>query len=105
MLMGRPAKKSSRSSGKRWPIRTVPTTPNTEIGEYLGRWLDDPVKESVRAGTYERYESVYRVHIIPYIGKKLTGLTEMNVQSLYRERLDAGCSARTVQYRYWRARR
>jgi integrase len=38
-------------------------------------------------------------HIIPYIGeKKLAGLTEMDVQSLYRERLDAGCSTRTVQY-------
>jgi integrase len=53
----------------------------------------------VRVRTYERYESVCRVHIIPYIGKKkLTGLTEMDVQSLYRERLDAGCSTRTVQY-------
>jgi integrase len=73
--------------------------PDIEIGNYLGRWLDDSVKESVRTRTYERYESVCRVHIIPYIGeKKLAGLTEMDVQSLYRERLDAGCSTRTVQY-------
>ncbi len=54
--------------------------PDIEIGDYLVRWLDDSVKESVRARTYERYESACRVHIIPYIGeKKLADLTEMDV--------------------------
>jgi integrase len=73
--------------------------PDIEVEDYLTRWLEDSVKESVRASTHERYESVCRVHIVPHIGKtNLADLTEMNVQSLYRERLGSGCSPRTVQY-------
>jgi integrase len=73
--------------------------PNIEVEDYLNRCLEDSVKGSVRAKTYERYESVCRVHINPYVGdKKLTDLKEMDVQSLYRERLGSGCSPRTVQY-------
>jgi hypothetical protein len=73
--------------------------PEVGVEDYLNKWLDDSVKDSVRARTYERYESVCRVHIVPHIGeKKLAGLTEMDVQSLYRERLGSGCSPRTVQY-------
>ena len=73
--------------------------PDIAVEDYLARWLEDSVKESVRARTYERYESVCRVHIIPQVGdKKLTDLKEMDVQSLYRERLGSGCSPRTVQY-------
>ena len=73
--------------------------PDIGVEDYLNRWLEDSVKESVRASTHERYESVCRVHINPYVGDKtLADLTEMDVQSLYRERLGSGCSPRTVQY-------
>ncbi len=73
--------------------------PEVGVEDYLNKWLDDSVKDSVRARTYERYESVCRVHIVPHIGdKRLANLTEMDVQSLYRERLGSGCSPRTVQY-------
>ena len=73
--------------------------PDILIEDYLTRWLEDSVKESVRARTYERYESVCRVHINSYVGnKRLVDLTEMNVQSFYREKLTSGCSPRTVQY-------
>lgn len=73
--------------------------PDIEIKDYLTRWLGDSVKGSVRARTYERYESVCRVHIIPHVGyKRLTDLKELDVQSLYRERLRSGCSPRTVRY-------
>jgi integrase len=68
--------------------------PDIKIEYYLGKRL----KDSVRTRTYERYESVSRVHIIPELGHRtLTSLTEMDVQSLYRRKLDAGCSPRTVQ--------
>jgi hypothetical protein len=73
--------------------------PDIQVEDYLNRWLEDSVKGSVRASTHERYESVCRVHIIPQVGdKRLADLTEMLVQSLYRERLGSGCSARTVRY-------
>ncbi len=73
--------------------------PDIGVEDYLTRWLEDSVKGSVRARTYERYESVCRVHINPHVGdKRLANLTEMDVQSLYRERLGSGCSPRTVQY-------
>lgn len=73
--------------------------PDIGVENYLNRWLEDSVKGSVRARTYERYESVCRVHINPHVGdKRLANLTEMDVQSLYRERLGSGCSPRTVQY-------
>ena len=73
--------------------------PDIAVGDYLGRWLEDSVKGSVRARTYERYESVCRVHIIPHVGdKRLADLTEMDVQSLYREGLGSGCSPRSGWY-------
>jgi integrase len=73
--------------------------PEIKLEDYLSQWLNDSVKGSVRTRTYERYESVSRVHIVPELGHKtLTSLTEMDVQSLYRRKLDSGCSPRTVQY-------
>src|ERR687898_1339700 len=38
------------------------------VGEYLTRWLADSVKDMVRQRTYERYESIVRVHLVPAIG-------------------------------------
>jgi integrase len=73
--------------------------PDIEVEDYMGRWLKDSVKGSVRERTYERYESVSRVHIVPELGNRtLSSLTEMYIQSLYRRKLDAGCSPRTVHY-------
>jgi integrase len=37
------------------------------LGDYLDRWLADSVKDTVRQRTYERYESIVRVHIKPTI--------------------------------------
>jgi integrase len=72
--------------------------PDIKIEDYIGQWLKDSVKDSVRTRTYERYESVSRVHIVPELGNKtLTSLTEMDVQSLYRRKLDSGCSPRTTK--------
>jgi integrase len=73
--------------------------PDIKIEDYMGQWIKDSVKDSVRQRTYERCEQVARNHIVPELGHiSLTSLTEMDVQSLYRRKLDSGCSARTVQY-------
>lgn len=69
------------------------------LGEYLQRWLSDSVKDTVRPTTYARYEQNIRLHIIPSLGKvKLKNLTPAHARALYREKLDAGFSGRTVQY-------
>jgi integrase len=72
---------------------------NMKVGEYLERWLVDSVRDTVRSTTFERYEQVVRLHVRPVLGKlKLKNLSPAHVRGLYREKLDAGLSPRTVQY-------
>ena len=67
------------------------------VGEYLARWLSNSVRGTVRQRTYERYESLVRVHLMPSIGRlKLKALTPDHVRKLYREKLDGGLAPRTV---------
>jgi integrase len=69
------------------------------VEEYLGRWLADSVRDTVRNTTFERYEQIARKHIVPEIGRvKLRALTPAHVRGLYRKKLESGLSARTVQY-------
>ena len=72
---------------------------NLKVGEYLERWLADSVRDTVRPTTFERYEQMVRLHIRPVLGQtKLKNLTPAHVRGLYRDKLDAGLSPRTVQY-------
>src|SRR5215210_4244746 len=69
-----------------------------KLREYLSRWLEDSVKDTVRNTTYERYEQIARTHIIPMLGDvKLKGLSPTHVRGLYKEKLQT-LSPRTVQY-------
>jgi integrase len=72
---------------------------NLKVGEYLDRWLSDSVSDTVKATTFERYEQITRLHLKPALGLvKLKGITPAHVRGLYREKLEAGSSARTVRY-------
>ena len=72
---------------------------NLKVGEYLDRWLSDSVSDTVKATTFERYEQIVRLHLKPALGRvKLKALTPAHVRGLYREKLEAGSSARTVRY-------
>jgi integrase len=72
---------------------------NLRVGEYLDRWLSDSVSDTVKATTFERYEQIVRLHLKPTLGRmKLKALTPAHVRGLYREKLEAGSSARTVRY-------
>jgi integrase len=72
---------------------------NLTVEEYLTRWLTDSVRDTVRSTTFERYEQITRTHIVPELGRvKLKALTPAHVRGLYRKKLEAGLSARTVQY-------
>jgi integrase len=69
------------------------------VGKYLNDWLADSVKDSVRKYTYVRYESIVRVHLSPTLGNiRLKSLTPAHVRKLYRQKLEAGLSPRSVQY-------
>ena len=68
------------------------------LGDYLDRWVNDSVKDSVKQRTFENYAYVVRLHLKPALGAtKLKALTPADVQRLYRSKLDSGLSARTVQ--------
>ncbi len=69
----------------------------TTVGEYLARWLSHSVRDTVSQKTYERYESIVRVHLSPALSAiRLKALTPGHVRGLYREKLDAGLAPRTV---------
>src|SRR5215216_3755115 len=68
------------------------------LSDYLDKWLLN-IKDTVRQRTWERYEQIVRVHLKPTLGRlKLKSLTPTHLRGLYREKLDAGASNRTVQY-------
>jgi integrase len=70
---------------------------NMTFGEYLDRWLKDSVRGSVRQSTYDRDKILLEKHVEPVLGnRKLKNLTPLDLQSLYRDRLDVGLSASTV---------
>jgi integrase len=59
------------------------------VGEYLNAWLRDSVRGTVRQRTYERYEGIVRVHLVPSIGRtKLKALAPAHVRGLYREKIE-----------------
>src|SRR5829696_6199626 len=40
------------------------------VSQYLDKWLSGSVKSSVKVKTYEGYESIARVRVVPRIGRK-----------------------------------
>ena len=68
------------------------------LADYLDRWLEDSVKDSVKQRTFENYAYVVRLHLAPTLGHlKIKALSSANVQGLYRSKLNSGLSRRTVQ--------
>jgi integrase len=71
----------------------------TTLGEYLKNWLSDYAKPNLTPRSYERYESITRVHLIPGLGNIiLTQLRPDHLQSIYTAKLNSGLSALTVRY-------
>src|SRR5215211_6611517 len=70
---------------------------NMTLGEYLDVWLEGSVYGSVRQSTYDRDTNLVNNHIKPVLGGvKLKKLNSAQVQTFYRDRLDAGLSGSTV---------
>jgi integrase len=67
------------------------------VGEHVTQWLRGSAKDAVRVSTFERYEQITRLHIIPVLGRlKLKALTPAHVRSLYRDRLDSRLAPATI---------
>ena len=74
------------------------STKNLTAGKYLERWLPDSVKDTVMQSTYECYERLMRLLLLPALGSiKLKALTPTHIRTLYRQQLDSGLSATSVQ--------
>ena len=68
------------------------------VERYMDRWLES-IKNRVQPGTFKPYEAIVRLHIKPTLGTvKLDKLNAMQLEKLYRQKLDAGLSARRVRY-------
>jgi integrase len=67
------------------------------VAEFVGRWLEDFVKESVRGVTYVGYEGVFRRHIEPSIGRlRLDKTTPAHVQAWKARLLEAGAGPAAI---------
>jgi integrase len=75
------------------------TDGNVTMQQFLTRWLEDSVRPSVRPRTYEGYESIVRVRVIPRIGRQsLNKVTPAVLQRLYSDLARAGLSARSIHH-------
>src|SRR5215470_7346978 len=69
-----------------------------KLGPYLDYWLENFVKRSRRPATYNLYEMIVRLYLIPGLGsRRLTSLTVPMVQEFLNRRLEKGDSVRKVQ--------
>ncbi len=70
---------------------------NLAVSEYVPLWLDS-IREAVGPRTWKRHEELMRLHVLPRLGStKLGKLNALQIQSLYRKKLDAGLSPTTVR--------
>jgi integrase len=61
------------------------------VADYLKRWLADYAAHNVSRKTYERYEEIIRLHLIPAIGAhRLTELKPLHIQEAYSAALRNG---------------
>ena len=78
---------------------TLVATPNQTVGQFLTDWLEHTHKQSVRPRTYERYEGVLRLHLVPALGRyQLQKLSAQHLQAFYTRKLEEGLSPTTVRY-------
>jgi hypothetical protein len=71
---------------------------NMTVSEYLERWLPDYVRVTVRGPTFSRDQYLVTNHVYPTLGRvKLKNLNALQLQGLYRDRLDSRLKASTVQ--------
>ena len=74
------------------------TAERLTVGDFLERWLLDSAKPQVRPNTFDGYERVLRLHVIPEIGHdRLARLTPQRITQLYERLLAKGLKPRYVR--------
>nr|2KKP_A Chain A, Phage integrase [Moorella thermoacetica ATCC 39073] len=69
------------------------------VEQWLNRWLTDYAKPHLRQSTWESYETVLRLHVIPTLGSiPLKKLQPADIQRLYASKLESGLSPTRVRY-------
>jgi integrase len=73
--------------------------PKGTLGEFMERWLVEYAQPNLSPRTTEGYQSIYRAHIAPTIGKSpLKYLKPEHIQKYYAEMLAHGLSTTTVRH-------
>lgn len=69
------------------------------VEAFLTEWLAETVRNRVRPATFESYEAIVRLHIVPELGRqRLARITPAHVQALLNRKLAEGLSPRRVEY-------
>lgn len=74
--------------GKQWIEATQQNTSifsskNTKLKDICNYWLQDVNKVSVKAKTFQKYDSTLRLYILPFLGEiKITTITPQQVQTV-----------------------
>lgn len=77
----------------------VPPKGRNTVEDHLGKWLEW-VKDRVQPRTYESYEEICRLHLVPALGKhQLAKLTVYQIEAHLAEKRK-NLSARSVQYQF-----
>lgn len=74
-------------------------TEKLTVAQYMARWLEASAKPSVKTKTFEGYESIIRVRVVPRIGRlTLSKVTALDLQALYADLQRAGLSSRSAHH-------
>lgn len=72
------------------------TGPQQTLEQYLNEWLETH-KRTIRPRSWERYEAIVRLHLVPTLGKlTLQKLTAQHLDRLYTQKLESGLKPKSV---------
>src|SRR6266566_683659 len=72
-------------------------TARQTLEQFLMDWIENSQKQYVRARTYERYEEIIRLHIVPVLGRhQLHNVTAQHLQAFYAKKSKEGLSSTTI---------
>jgi len=61
------------------------------VAQFLEEWLRDYARPNTAPRTYERYEEIVRIHLVPALGSlSLLGLRPYHIQKYYSQALESG---------------
>lgn len=71
---------------------------NPTVSEWCTDWLWNYKRNAIKSKTFDQYETILRVHVIPNIGNiRLVGLKTHHVQRIINNMHDSGLSRRTIE--------